>query len=279
MRQYKGLVAFPLLATVIIALISAAIWIPVYYVTGIYEGRVDHIFLLVIFFVIVFFLSYFVIYFMDAALVHYFAAKLDDESPGVFGSIAYALHHTGKIFVWASMCGSVGLVLRGLAKLVGLPYFLAKRALGRLTGNKIGVAWHSMISLGVPLMVFESTGVRQAIQMSGDMARETWGDDISNARASLSWIFWTVAVIALIPFILALLLESPVVTVVAASVVLDIWLMLGAICSSMNNMFAVSLYHYVSRGEMPPFYSRELIEDPFKRKGSRQQAESGDANA
>lgn len=273
-RNDWKLVAFPLLAAAAIAIISGAIWTPLFYITNLDDGRLDYVYLLIAFGIIVFFVSYFLIYLMDAALVHYFTRKLDGEEATVTGSTAYAWGHAGKIFVWASMSGSVGLFLRGLAKIVGLPYFLAKRALGRLTGDRIGVAWHSMISLGMPVMVFEDYGVKRAIRKSGDMARETWGEDISNARASISWIFWVVGAIGLVPLVLASLTGNGVIITIACTLVLDFWLILGSFCSSMNNLFAVSLYHYVNRGDLPPFYSPELIEDPFKRKSSRQGDES-----
>jgi Family of unknown function (DUF6159) len=109
------------------------------------------------------------IYF-QAALVIGANQRADGGDPTVRGVLAQTWTHRGKILSWAVVTTTVGLVIRGLERRLGI--------LGAILGFLGGVAWAVAAFLVVPIVVVEDLGPIAGVKRSAHLVRQTWGPSV-----------------------------------------------------------------------------------------------------
>jgi hypothetical protein len=128
------------------------------------------------------------IYF-QAALVIGANQRADGGDPTVRGVLAQTWTHRGKILSWALVTTTVGLMIRGLERRLGI--------LGAILGFLGGVAWAIAAFLVVPIVVAEDLGPIAAVKRSAHLVRQTWGASVrSTARLSLVYLLLMLVPIA-----------------------------------------------------------------------------------
>ena len=199
----------------------------------------------------------FVTIFFNAAVIGTAMKRLKGEDTSLRDGIALARQHLGKIFVWAMITATVGMIIRSLQERAGL--------IGRILFGLVGIAWSVLTYFVVPVLLFEDLGVGDAIKRSGSIFRQRWGEQfVGNATIGLA-----VLVVA-IPVIVVGALITSVIPVVGASVlVISIGALLaaGAACSG---VFNAALYRYATTGESSGAFTTEDMNASFHpRRGSR----------
>ena len=109
----------------------------------------------------------FVTIFFNAAVIGMAMKRLRGEDATIRDGLDLARAHLGKIFVWAVLTATVGMILRALAERFGI--------VGRIVISLIGVAWNAITFFVVPVLLFEPVGVADGIKRSASIFRQRWG--------------------------------------------------------------------------------------------------------
>jgi len=103
-------------------------------------------------------LAYFVTIFFNAALVGAAMIRMDGRDPKLRDGLAIAWSRLGRIFGYAVIAGTVGLLLRALEERVGW--------IGQIVVRLVGVAWTLATFLVVPVLVVRDVGPVEAVKES-----------------------------------------------------------------------------------------------------------------
>jgi uncharacterized protein DUF6159 len=196
----------------------------------------------------------FVTIFFNAAVIAIAMKRLRGEPASLSDGLAAARQHIGKIFVWAVVTATVGMVLRAIQERVGF--------LGRILIGLIGFAWNAITFFVVPVLLFEPLGVGESIKRSASIFRQRWGEQVvGNAVIGLAFILLAIPV-ALVGIGLAA--ASPPVGVVVLVVGLGALAAAGAACSG---VFNAALYRYATTGETSGAFTVEDLNATFRPRG------------
>ncbi|MEQ1744065.1 MAG: DUF6159 family protein [Saprospiraceae bacterium] len=118
--------------------------------------------------------SYFVVVFFNAALIHCSMKILNGESTDFRDGIDFAWSRVGKILSWSLLSATVGTLLQMLNE---------TGKIGQIVSSLIGVAWSIMTFFVVPVLVYEDRSVLDCVKESGRLMKAKWGESLS-ANAS-----------------------------------------------------------------------------------------------
>jgi hypothetical protein len=195
----------------------------------------------------------FVTIFFNAAIIGTAMKRLKGEDATLKDGIALARQHIGKIFVWALITATVGMILRTLQERAGL--------IGRIVIGIIGVAWNVITFFVVPVLLYEPVGVPDAIKRSASIFRQRWGEQfIGNATIGLA-IFLVAIPVVLVGGLIAA--AVPVVGVPLLVLAVGALMAVGAACSG---VFNAALYRYATTGESSGAFSIEDMDGSFRPK-------------
>jgi hypothetical protein len=189
--------------------------------------------------------NYFVVVFFNVALVASASDRLAGGSATINYGLQVAWQWKGKIFQWAILAATVGILLNALEQRLGW--------LGRLVTRLIGVAWTLATFFVVPLLAAEDIGPAEALTRSAELFTETWGEQlIGGFSFGLIFVLLAVPGIAL-PFFLGRAFGS---TGVLAGAILMIiyWLLLSIVSAAVQGIFNAALYRYATTKEVPPTF-------------------------
>jgi len=205
-------------------------------------------------------LAYFVVIFFNAALVGAAMIRMDGGRPTLGDGLRIAWGRAGRIFGYACIAATVGLLLRALEGRVGW--------VGRIVVKLIGVGWALATFLVVPVLVTRDVGPVEAVKESASLLRETWGENIIGG-AGLSLAF-AVAYFLLVAgcvagIVLAARAGLPLLVgavVLAGTVVV---LVLAALHATMQGVYSAALYRYATQPAAPAAgFSPELMQQAFR---------------
>lgn len=195
----------------------------------------------------------FVTIFFNAAIVGTAMKRLKGEDASLKDGIALARQHIGKIFVWALITATVGMILRTLQERAGL--------IGRIVIGLIGVAWNVITFFVVPVLLYEPVGVPDAIKRSASIFRQRWGEQfIGNATIGLA-VFLVAIPIVLVGGLIAA--AMPIVGVPLLVIAIGALMAVGAACSG---VFNAALYRYATTGEASGAFSLDDMDSSFRPK-------------
>ncbi len=115
-------------------------------------------------------LAYFVAIFFNTALVGAAMIRMDGGNPTLRDGLAIAWSRVGRIFGYAVIAATVGLLLQALEERVGW--------VGQFVIKLVGVAWTLATFLVVPVLVTRDVGPIDAVKESAALLRETWGENL-----------------------------------------------------------------------------------------------------
>ena len=145
---------------------------------------------------------------------------------------------------------SVGMILRIL------------QGRGRRTGNilvgLLGMAWSVITFMVIPILVVERKGPIDAIRESAAMLRKTWGQQLVG-NFSFGVIFFILALIGVVPLIIAILSPMLALKIVMLSFVGIYLLILVLVQSALAAIFQAALYLYAREGRAPAGFSETAL--------------------
>jgi len=266
LRSDKSLLVFPLLSGLCTLLVAASFLIPVavMVIGGEHAGEDFHqrmsagAYLLMFAFYLV---QYFVIIFFQTALTGVALMHLRGEPTSVAEGFALARSRLPHIFGYALIAATVGLVLRMIQERLGL--------IGRLVVGFLGLAWTVATFLVVPILASEDVGPVDAVKRSVELLKRSWGENLIG-NGGIGVVFGLLMLVAVLIGALliggAVALQSVVAIVLAVTVVVLGFILLGLIQSSLQGIYAAALYRYAEAGEASVGFDQALLEQAFRSK-------------
>jgi len=204
-------------------------------------------------------LSFVTIYF-NAAVIGTAMKRLQGEDAKIADGLALARQHIGKIFVWALITATVGMILRQIQENAGI--------LGRIVIGIVGIAWSVLTYFVVPVLLYEPVGVGQSIKRSGQIFRERWGEQfIGNATIGLAMVIVGIPVVLVGALVTAAI---PPVGIVLMVLSVGALLAIGAACSG---VFNAALYRYATTGEASGAFTLDDMNASFRPRRRKDRAD------
>ena len=195
-------------------------------------------------------LSFVTIYF-NAAVIGTAMKRLQGQDAKIGDGLALARQHIGKIFVWALITATVGMILRQIQENAGI--------LGRIVIGIVGIAWSVLTYFVVPVLLYEPVGVGWSIKRSAQIFRERWGEEfIGNATIGLAVVLVGIPVVVVGALITAVAAPVGIVLLIVS---IGALLAIGAACSG---VFNAALYRYATTGEASGAFSLEDMNASFR---------------
>jgi hypothetical protein len=195
----------------------------------------------------------FVTIFFNAAVIGTAMKRLRGEPASIGDGLALARQHLGKIFVWALITASVGMVLRTIQERSGL--------IGRILAGIVGIAWSVITYFVVPVLLFEPLPVGASIKRSAQIFRERWGEQFTgSATIGIAVFVAAIPVVAVGALIIAV---APPVGIALTVIALGALIAAGAACSG---VFNAALYRYATTGDASGAFSEEDLNGSFRPK-------------
>jgi Family of unknown function (DUF6159) len=199
----------------------------------------------------------FVTIFFNAAVIGTAMKRLQGEDAKISDGLALARQHLGKIFVWALVTATVGMILRTIQERSGL--------IGRILIGIVGIAWTILTYFVVPVLLYEEVGVGASIKRSASIFRQRWGEQfIGQATIGLAFFLLSIPVMVIGGLIAA---AVPILGIPLLIVAVGVLMAVAAACSG---VFNAALYRYATTGEASGAFSLEDMNGSFRpRRGGR----------
>jgi len=261
LKKDKEIMLFPVISAIVTVLLLISFLVPVFLLnfkdtsSGISMEMTGNYYYILLF--VFYVLSYFIVIFFNTGLITCANIRLNGGDPTFRDGFNNAKKHVGKIFVWALVSATIGLVLNLISERSGM--------LGKIAAALIGMAWSLLTFFVIPVMIFENIGVFESIKKSGHLFKKTWGENVI-AQFSMGFIFAILGILGIIPIVISFLTGSFAIIILAFAITVVYWVILGIVSASLNGIFVAALYNYANTGKIPSAYSPEVIEGVFRPK-------------
>lgn len=200
--------------------------------------------------------------YFQAAVVIAANERADGRTPTLEGVLAAAWSIRGRIFAWAVVSTTVGLLLRALENRLGF--------LGKLLAVFGGLAWAVASFFALPVVVVEGTGPIEAVRRSAHVIRRTWGTSLrTTLRGGLIQVLLLLPGIFLVVLGLGTLGSGHPAVGVLLSAVGFVWVLtVGTVFSAIYTYAQTLIYRYAI-GRAVPAGTAELLGGAFTTKRRR----------
>jgi hypothetical protein len=201
----------------------------------------------------------FVSIFFNAAVIGTAMKRLKGEPATIKDGLALARQNIGKIFAWAVVTATVGMILRTIQERSGL--------IGRILLGIVGIAWTVLTFFVVPVLLYEDVSVGGAIKRSGSIFRQRWGEQfIGNATIGIAIFLVAIPVVIVGGLIAA---AAPIVGIPLLVVAVGALMAIGAACTG---VFNAALYRYATTGESSGAFTEADMAGSFRPRRGRSNA-------
>jgi hypothetical protein len=203
--------------------------------------------------------AYFITLFFNTALVGAAMMRMDGHDPRLSDGLRIAWERAGRIFLYACIAATVGMILRAIEERVGW--------LGQIVVKLIGVGWALATFLVVPVLVTRDVGPIEAVKDSASLLRRTWGENIiGNVGLGLVFglAYFGLAIVAVLVLMAAV--QSGNAALIALVVALGVlaFFTLSALHATMQGVYSAALYRYATDHATPlPGFDANLLEHAF----------------
>ncbi len=256
MQHDRELAVLPILGALSSLAVIAAIGIPIWLSTdGIDDGgsSTGSEPMLWIGGIIILFAITVITVFFNAAVVSGARERFSGGDPTISSAIKGAFSRLHVIVPWAILALTVGMILRAIQS--------SDNIVARIVGSLLNMAWGVLTFLVVPILVVEQTGPFNSLKRSGDLLRNTWGE---NLIAQVG--FGIIGLVAAIPGILIAVIGASAGSagaVIGIAVGLTWIAFVSVIISTLTAIFQMALYLYATTGQVPMGFESSGINDTF----------------
>jgi Family of unknown function (DUF6159) len=247
--QDRALLLLPALSFVC-SLVLTSLWATGIWGVGLPEGdRLEPIHYVLLFTLYV--ALAFVTIFFNAAVIGTATKRLRGEDATIGDGLRLAREHLGRIFVWAVVTATVGMVLRALAERFGF--------IGRIVISVIGAAWNVITFFVVPVLLYEEVGVGEGIKRSASLFRQRWGETFVGSGAIGLVVF--LASLVVLGFAVALGIVLLPLGIVVGVIGVGVLSAIGVACTG---VFNAALYRYATTGQASGAFSLDDLQSSFR---------------
>ena len=270
LRANTDLLIFPIVSAFLTILVLATFGVSVFAIKGFDVQAVRDIstgarFVLMFLFYLV---VYFVICFSNTALVGAVMSMMDGGQPTIRDSLRIAYDRMGAILGYAIIMATVGMIFRWLYGRGGVPSRLVGPIIRRvLVFSILGLAWHLITFLVVPVLVVENVGPIEAVKRSSRLVKDTWGEQIVGNTSI--WLIFSA------PIILFALLAAPLLTMALRSeqdvfTILVLYAFVMVIVTmlliqmALQSIFSAAVYRYAAGQHVADEFDEMVLRNAFR---------------
>ena len=206
--------------------------------------------------------AYFITLFFNTALVGAAMIRMDGGNPRLVDGLRIAWERKGRIFGYACIAATVGLLLRSLEERVGW--------LGRIVVKLIGVGWALATFLVVPLLVTRDLGPVEAVKESADLLKRSWGENlIGNVGLGLVFglAYFGLAIVFALFMVMAAQSRWPLLITAVILLGVVTFFAVSALHATLQGVYSAALYRYATdHATLLPGFGPELLENAFAAK-------------
>ncbi|MFQ6012638.1 MAG: DUF6159 family protein [Thermoplasmata archaeon] len=197
-----------------------------------------------------YFLTAFLAVYFQAAVVGSALIRLKGGHPTVRDAFRQANKHVGKLFLWALLTATVGLILRAIRRRAGL--------LGGFIAGALGMTWALATYMAVPVIVAEGLGPWAALKRSASLFRQAWGETIVGGFG-VGLILVLLGLVGLLPLFIGYLLGTGMTLLVGGAVAAVYWFILFLIWGAAWPALSAVLYRYAAEGRQVPGLAESIL--------------------
>jgi len=184
---------------------------------------------------------YFIILFFNTAVIGCATIRLKGGDPTIHDGLSIASKHLGKIFAWAIISATIGIILNVIRQRGGIA--------GKAVSFVSGIAWTYATFFIIPVMIYENQGVFKSIRRSAQVFKDAWGETFVGSFG-FGIIFLLLGLIGIIFIILGAMFGfTGLIVGLIVSVVY--WLIIGIIASAISSIYVSALYQYATEKKLP----------------------------
>ena len=263
LRQDRELILFPVVSMLASLVVVATFAVPMLlagFFNSLLSGAGNGVLSAIIGFLF-YLVMYFVVIFSNAAVVGAAMIRLNGGDPTLRDGFRIAFAHVGSILGYAAISATVGMILRAIAERSGI--------VGQIVSSVLGFAWGVVTFLVIPVLVIEDVNPVDGIKRSGQLLRQTWGEQLVGnfgIGAVSGLIVLGLFVISVPLFILAGAAKSVLLVVVVIALLVVSVIAVSLITSTLNSIFTTAVYNYAVNGTAGEFFSEDLVRGAFRHK-------------
>lgn len=253
-RKDKEILIFPLLSLVSTGIIFIGF---IYFTTGGLSLLMAEDFnpfaspTRIVTFVPMYFLLYFIIVYLNVALISCAMIRFEGGDPTVRDGFRTSNQNLRSIFEWVLFASTVGIILMVIEeKVVGV---------GKIITRVAEMAWRVATYFTVPVLIYEKMSPLGAVRRSADLLRRTWGETIAGGLG-MGAIFGLLGLAGLLPAAIGFAVGGIFIALIIA---VFYWLALACLSSAATSVFNVALYRYATTGKVVPDFPEEVFKDPW----------------
>jgi hypothetical protein len=258
-REDKEILIFPVLSGLFTILILASFIGGVFFTGGfdtLENGSTNWLMYVLVF--LFYLVSFFITIFFNAAIIGCATIRMNGGNPTVSDGLRIAGKNVGKIFMWALVAATVGMIIRIIQERVGL--------IGKLIMGALGVAWTIVTYFVVPVLIYEGFGPWGSVKRSASILKSTWGEALVG-NIGMGAIFFLLS----LPGIFGLFLGIAAIVTwgvwigIAIMVVCFVYLLVLAIIgSAAKTILLAALYRYATTGKVSEEFQGFSFKQPFR---------------
>ena len=246
----RSLLVFPVVAALSILGVLALLivgWVWVAWPLGGTGGGGAMIPVAVVLFIVAYFAMVFLSVYCTAALVGAATLKLSGQQPTASDGWKVARARIGRLFVWAMIAATVGLLIRLISSRV-------RGIGGQIIGLVGGIAWSVVTYFMIPVLLYEDLGAWASLKRSAHLFTSTLGRTlVSNIVISLLIGAGIVVAVVLGLSGLFLLIGGAVLLgVILIGVGIAVGVVVALLGATAEGILEAALYRYATTGKVDP---------------------------
>jgi hypothetical protein len=196
--------------------------------------------------------AYAITIFFNAAVIEMATIRFNGGDPVIKDGLKKSWSRIGRIFQWAVIAATVGLIFRILRDQA------KDNILARILISFLEFGWNVATFFVVPIAIYQDLGPFDAIKGSMGTMKRTWGESLTGV-ATTGIVFFVLGLLGLIPFFIGIMSGSAVVMVVMIAIAVLYWIVLSAVNSAVDGILVAALYKYAVEGQLPQAFANEGI--------------------
>ena len=248
LRKDKEILLFPILSFIACVVVVLS-FIGGFFLIGLNQISTQPVVPIILMFVMYLFL-FFVIIFFNTAVIGCAHIRLNGGDPKVADGLHIAFQHIGRIFFWAIISATVGIILQAIRERSGL--------LGKIIAGIMGLAWTYVTFFIIPVMIYEKRSMIDSIKRSATLFRQTWGETIIGSMG-FGLVFVLLALLGLLPILLGALIGSTIGIVAGLLIAFIYWAIIGTVAAATNGIYVAAMYHYATTKQLPEDFDASVI--------------------
>ena len=248
LRKDKEIMIFPVLSFIACVIILVSFFTGFWFLGLPSSDSLSWLWIVVIFLIYLF--LYFIVIFFNTAIIACANIRLNGGDPTVSDGLRIASQNISRIFIWALISATIGVILQAIRQRGGW--------VGKLIAGVFGIAWTYVTFFIIPVLIYEKKGTASSIRRSASLFKQTWGETIIGT-IGFGVIFFVLALLGIVPILLGGLIGTTISIVIGVILAFLYWAILGVVASATNGIYVAAMYHFATKKQLPPDYDASLI--------------------